>query len=133
PGGRAPAARPPAGAPPDSTPSLAGSPGPAGFGRGRLPPPAPPREPAELIASTARTAVGVARQLLALGKPHPGGPVLVDVNAAVHSAERWLRRLAGDQVELDLVLSLTLPPIRIDPGQFDQVLLNLVPHARAAI
>ncbi|HJZ55486.1 MAG TPA: ATP-binding protein [Gemmataceae bacterium] len=101
--------------------------------QGRLPPLDPLREPAELIASTARTAVGVARQLLALGKPHPGGPVLVDVNAAVHSAERWLRRLAGDQVELDLVLSLTLPPIRIDPGQFDQVLLNLVTNARDAI
>jgi signal transduction histidine kinase len=101
--------------------------------RDQLPAHDPLRDAAELIASTAQTAAGVVRQLLASGKPHSGGMVAVDLNAAVRSAERLLRRMAGNTVTLDLALATTVPLIHADPGQFDQVLLNLVANARDAI
>jgi len=101
--------------------------------RDRLAPNDPLRESAELIASSAQTAAGVTRQLLALGKPRRGGAVLVDVNAAIRRAERLLRWMAGNKVDLALALSSPEPVVRADPGQFDQVLLNLVANAHDAI
>jgi signal transduction histidine kinase len=101
--------------------------------RDLLPPTDLLRDPANLIADTAQTAAGVARQLVAFGKPSAADPCAVDPNAAVRAVERMLRRLVGDRVDLDVLLAPGVSPIRIDPGQFDQVLLNLVANARDAI
>lgn len=93
----------------------------------------PVRAPAELIATTANTAAGVARQLVSYGKPRSVEAVPLDANAVIRNAERLLHRVVGDRIELDLVLTPGLPAIKADPGQFDQVLLNLVANARDAI
>ena len=91
------------------------------------------REIAELISTTAHTAAGVTRQLVAFGKINPSDRCPVDVNTAVRSIERILGRLTGGRVTLSLTLAASVPLIQIDPGQFDQVLLNLVVNARDAI
>lgn len=101
--------------------------------RDLLPPDEPLRDPTDIIVSTAHTAAGVARQLLVFGKPSVPDPCPVDPNAAVQVVERMLRRLVGDRVQLDVLLAPGVAPIRVDPGQFDQVLLNLVANARDAI
>lgn len=101
--------------------------------RDRLPADDPMRDPADLIVTTALTAAGVSRQLLGLARPTPGEVVPVDMNAAVRAVARILRRLVGDRVKLDMLLTASLHPIRIDPGQLDQLLLNLVVNARDAI
>jgi signal transduction histidine kinase len=90
-------------------------------------------EIAELISITAHTAAGVTRQLVEFGKPDRLGRCPVDANASVRALERTLERLAGGPVTLTLTLAADLPLIQIDPGQFDQVLLNLVANARDAI
>jgi two-component system cell cycle sensor histidine kinase/response regulator CckA len=101
--------------------------------RTELPADHPLRETAELISSTAHTAATVTRQLVQFGKPSPPDPCPVDANAAVRGLERTLGRLTGGRVTLHVALAATVPLIRIDPGQFDQVLLNLVVNARDAI
>jgi signal transduction histidine kinase len=93
----------------------------------------PRREPAELIAATARTAAGVTRQLLAFARPSAANPCALDLTAAVRGLERILRRLVGDRVRLELALAPTVAPVHADPGQVDQVVINLVMNARDAI
>jgi signal transduction histidine kinase len=98
-----------------------------------FPPADPRREPAELIAATARTAAGVTRQLLAFARPSAADPCPVDLSAAVRGLERVLRRLVGDRARLELDPAPTVAPVRADPGQIDQVVINLVMNARDAI
>lgn len=52
---------------------------------------------------------------------------------AIRGIERTLARLTGVRAVLQVTLAGSLPLIRVDPGQFDQVLLNLVVNARDAI
>jgi signal transduction histidine kinase len=91
------------------------------------------RDGADLIASTVQTAANVARQLVNFSRPTKSDPCPVDANAAIRSVERTLRRLTGERVALDFLPALALPLLFADPGQFDQVLLNLVVNARDAI
>jgi signal transduction histidine kinase len=105
----------------------------ADYLRGELQPEHPLRDIAELISTTAHTAAGVTRQLVSFGKPGRPDPCPVDPNAAVRAIERTLGRLTGGRVVLTLTLAHCIPLIQIDPGQFDQVLMNLVVNARDAI
>ncbi len=58
---------------------------------------------------------------------------MVDLNALVSEAERMLRRLIGEDVDLALQLGDGLGNVKIDPGQLEQVLLNLAVNARHAM
>ncbi len=87
-------------------------------------------ESADRIVAVANTAAGVTRQLLASGQPRP---CPVDANAAVRALERTLGQLTRGRVGLAVMLAASVPLVSIDPGQFDQVLLNLVVNARDAI
>jgi CheY-like chemotaxis protein len=60
-------------------------------------------------------------------------PKVLDLNALVTAAERLLRRLIGEDVRLTTTLRPDLWPVRADPGQLDQVLLNLAVNARDAM
>ncbi|HEV3440691.1 MAG TPA: ATP-binding protein [Gemmata sp.] len=91
------------------------------------------RDTAELISNTAHTAAGLTRQLVSFGKPGRPDPCPVDANASVRAIEGTLGRLTGGRVALNVTLATSIPLIRIDPGQFDQVLMNLVVNARDAI
>jgi two-component system cell cycle sensor histidine kinase/response regulator CckA len=90
-------------------------------------------ETAERIAATAHTAAGVTRQLVAFSRPGSGELCPLDANVAVAGVQRTLRRLTGERVALEFLPAGAVPLVRIDPGQFDQVLLNLVVNARDAI
>ena len=101
--------------------------------RADLPPCHYLRESAELIMTTAQTAASVTRQLLSFARPSRVEPCPVDVNSAIRTVERTLRRLTGEHVGVEFLPASSLPLIVADPGQFDQVLLNLVVNARDAI
>jgi signal transduction histidine kinase len=101
--------------------------------RAELPAGHPLRETADLVACTAQTAAGVTRQLVGFARPAKADPCPVDANAAIAAVERTLSRITGERVALQFFPAPALPLVRADPGQFDQVLLNLVVNARDAI
>ena len=90
-------------------------------------------ESANQIVATVQTAAGVARQLLTSGQPTSPETSTLDPNAAIRTLQRTLGQLTRGRVGLAVMLAATTPLICVDPGQFDQVMLNLVVNARDAI
>jgi len=85
------------------------------------------------IVQGGRRAEDLIRQLLAFSRRQVIAPVVVDVNQVLVGLERMLRRLIGEDVQLQSVLAAGLPSIKADPGQLEQVFLNLVVNARDAL
>ncbi|HEX7087016.1 MAG TPA: PAS domain S-box protein, partial [Vicinamibacterales bacterium] len=85
------------------------------------------------ITRAASRAADLTRQLLAFARRQIIEPRIVDLNGLVVTVDRLLRRLVGEDVELVTVLDPELWRVRIDPGQFEQVLVNLVVNARDAM
>ncbi|MBI3327724.1 MAG: hypothetical protein HYZ81_13615 [Nitrospinae bacterium] len=60
-------------------------------------------------------------------------PKVLDLNATVVNVGNMLRRLLGEDIRLETVLDPGLGQVKADPGQLDQVLLNLAINARDAM
>jgi len=73
------------------------------------------------------------RQLLAFARQQTLRLQLVEVHGVIDNLATLLRRLLGDDVTLNLDLDVTARPIRVDPGQFEQVIVNLAVNARDAM
>lgn len=93
----------------------------------------PRRADAEEITKAATRAARLTQQLLAFARRQIVQPRVSDLNRLIHEVTRLVRRLLGGQVEL--VLDLTAEPtaVSVDPGQFEQVLVNLAINARDAM
>jgi PAS domain S-box-containing protein len=87
----------------------------------------------EQILKAAERAAGLTRQLLAFSRKQVLQPKILDLNVVVSDMEEMLRRLIGEDVELETRLDLHLGSARADPGQTGQVLMNLVVNARDAM
>jgi signal transduction histidine kinase/DNA-binding response OmpR family regulator len=85
------------------------------------------------IRRAADRAAALTEQLLAFGRQQQLQPSNVDLAAVVDGVAPMLRRLIGDDVELKTSAAGRLRQVRIDDGQFEQVLLNLVLNARDAM
>jgi PAS domain S-box-containing protein len=85
------------------------------------------------IVGAAHRAAGLTRQLLAFSRNQVLQPRILDLNVAVSEAERMLRRLIGEDIEIAMSLEEHLGPVKADPGQIDQVLMNLAVNARDAM
>jgi two-component system, cell cycle sensor histidine kinase and response regulator CckA len=85
------------------------------------------------ISQAAQRAAALTAQLLAFSRQQVVSPRVVDLKAAVHALEPMLRRLIGENVKLVLSFGLTEIRVRADPGQLDQIVLNLVLNARDAM
>ena len=81
------------------------------------------------IRQSAERGAALVRQLLAFGRRQPLAARVVAVNAAIHASAETLRRLAGPRVRLVLGLEEPGRMVRIDPGQLEQVLINLASNA----
>lgn len=86
----------------------------------------------EVLAAANRSAE-VTRQLLAFARKQTIAPRILDLNDIVSGMLKMLRRLIGEDIELQWVPGEQLWPVKMDPSQIDQVLANLCVNARDAI
>ena len=85
------------------------------------------------IQGAADRAAGFIRQLLAFSRRQILQPVVLEVNGVITGMESMVRRLMGEDVVLLTKLHPELPPVWADPGQLQQVILNLAVNARDAM
>jgi two-component system cell cycle sensor histidine kinase/response regulator CckA len=93
----------------------------------------PMRDDLEEITRAGQRAADLTRQLLAFSRQQILQPRILDVNAVVGGVARMLRRLVGEDVELTVVAGPGLGTVRADPGQIEQILMNLIVNARDAM
>jgi len=85
------------------------------------------------VSGAAQRATALTRQLLTFARRDIVHPQVLDVNEVIGNTEHLLRRTLGEQVELSVSLAASVPPVLADPGQLDQVLINLAVNARDAM
>jgi two-component system, cell cycle sensor histidine kinase and response regulator CckA len=91
------------------------------------------REDVQEITAAADRAAGLTRQLLAFSRQQVMQPRVMDLNDVIGGLEKMLRRLIGEDVELQITLDPRIEAINADPGQLEQVLMNLVVNSRDAM
>jgi two-component system cell cycle sensor histidine kinase/response regulator CckA len=97
---------------------------------------APGSEADELIAQiedAAAHAMGITRQLTAVGRRSTSRPEVIDLNDLLSRFERVLKCLAGDRVALKMMLGRFARLVSADPAQVEQLTMNLVLNARDAM
>jgi PAS domain S-box-containing protein len=85
------------------------------------------------IRRSAERAASLTRQLLAFSRKQVLQPRVLDLNDVIASVEPLLHRLVGDQVDIKVNYEVPLSKVRADPGQIEQVLMNLCANARDAM
>jgi two-component system, cell cycle sensor histidine kinase and response regulator CckA len=93
----------------------------------------PLRGSVEDIRRAASRATELTRQLLAFSRGQLLNPRVLDLNASVRESTRMLRPLLGEHIDLTTSLDDTAGPVKADPGQLDQVIVNLAVNARDAM
>jgi len=93
----------------------------------------PYRQDLEEVVSAGNRAAMLTRQLLAFSRHQVVQPRTLNLNDIVSDMDRMLRRVLGEDIELVTVLDSSLDLILTDPGQMEQVIMNLVVNARDAM
>ncbi len=93
----------------------------------------PLREALSEIHKAAQRSAELTHQLLAFARKQNVAPKVLDLNASVQGTLTILKRLIGEDVELEWVSAAGLWPVRMDPTQVDRLLANLCANARDAI
>jgi two-component system, cell cycle sensor histidine kinase and response regulator CckA len=98
-----------------------------------LPPGHPTRDDIDQILVASDRAAALTRQLLAFSRRLVLAPEIVDAASAIERLIPMLRRLLGEHIEIRTATAPEVGRIRVDPGQLDQVILNLAVNARDAM
>lgn len=85
------------------------------------------------IRQAGEQASALTRQLLAFSRKQILEPKILDLNEIVTNIEKMLRRLIGEDIVLTSVLNPALGKVKVDPGQIEQVIINLAVNARDAM
>jgi len=87
----------------------------------------------EEIRKAGERASRLTAQLLAFSRKQTTSPRIVDLNQVVGNIEKMVRRVIGEDIVLEIAAAATLGRVKVDPGQVEQVLLNLIVNARDAM
>ena len=87
----------------------------------------------EQIKSAAERAAGITRQLLAFSRKQVLSPRIIDLNDIMLNLDSLLRRLIGGDIEVLTVPAADIGSVRADPGQIEQVIMNLALNSRDAM
>jgi two-component system, cell cycle sensor histidine kinase and response regulator CckA len=85
------------------------------------------------IMSAGQRSKTLTRQLLAFSRKQTLQPEVLDLNHLVRELEKMLYRLIGEDITLELALAQDIGRVLVDPGQIEQVIMNLVVNARDAM
>jgi PAS domain S-box-containing protein len=99
----------------------------------QLKPGNPLRDDIEEIRKAGERASSLTRQLLAFSRKQILEPRVLDLNHTVSDMQKMLQRLIGEDLRLETVLDPALGSVKADPGQIEQVLMNLAVNARDAM
>ena len=91
------------------------------------------REDLTEVLLLANRATDLTRQLLAFSRRQTLQPIVLDINAQILELIKMLKRLIGEHINLIFHPAPDLGVVKVDPGQFDQILMNLVVNARDAM
>jgi PAS domain S-box-containing protein len=91
------------------------------------------RGPAQEISNATQRATSLTRQLLAFSRKQMLTPKVLDLNEVVTENLKMLTRMIGEDIDLVMVPGPGLGAVRADPGQIDQVIMNLAVNARDAM
>ncbi len=87
----------------------------------------------EEIQKATQRASDLTRQLLAFGRRQIMKMKVIDLNLLIRELDKMLRRVIGEDIELVTILAEDLGRIKADPGQIEQVIINLAVNARDAM
>jgi len=93
----------------------------------------PKRDDVDQIRKAAEGAAALTRQLLAFSRQQVLQPKALDLKATVAGTEKLLKRLIGEDIQLTTVLARDLGVVKADPGQIEQIIINLAVNARDAM
>jgi len=85
------------------------------------------------IVNAAKRASDLTRQLLIFSRKHIVQPKIVNINDLIKDLEKMLNRLIGENIKVKNILSENIFKIKADPGQIQQIIMNLVINARDAM
>ena len=91
------------------------------------------REEIDGIQTASRKAVNLTRQLLAFSRKQPIEPKIIDANSVLADTEKMARRLVSENILLKIFADAKRPFVSIDPGQFEQIIVNLIVNAKDAV
>jgi two-component system cell cycle sensor histidine kinase/response regulator CckA len=98
-----------------------------------LPADDPLQETTDKILSSGRRAADLVRQLLAFSRKQIMEPQVLNLNKVVGDMDKMLRRIIGEHIDLRVCLASELWPVKVDPAQINQVIVNLAVNARDAM
>ncbi len=98
-----------------------------------LPPGDPMDEALDEIYKAAQSAASLTRQLLAFSRRQIIDPKVLDLKSVIDDTHKMLRRLIGEDIELIIKTQDEQGNIKVDPGQLEQILINLSVNARDAM
>ena len=100
---------------------------------GQTPPSSPLHRTLQEIITAGERAASLTSQLLAFSRKQILQPRILELNAIIQDTEKMLRRLIGEHIELKTALAPDAGRVKADPGQVQQVILNLAVNARDAM
>jgi PAS domain S-box-containing protein len=105
----------------------------AEIARTKTAPDDPLRESLDRILSSGWRAADLVRQLMAFSRKQVVEPEVLSLNTVVADMDKLLRRVIGEHIELKTALAPGLWPVKADPAQVEQVIVNLAVNARDAM